>query len=713
VDIKEQAKKDRLQLIDTIQSKVSQINTRDLTSLLAMEFFTFPEEFAKAQREVTQARNEFVIGLLSSKPIVEGGRFPTSEDLNEIRQLFQKLFLTYFYENLPTKTASESYIFQDIEEAGSAFFTLAYFAVIRGEGYPDQLWNAAIETYSPHNDYLKTKLGFTIEQAVDIFKWLYKTIESKANKHAQDFVAIMTPSMTIWQEWHRGKVSTDSMLSKVDKIDKAALSEQVILHNKRTKDVFTFKIQEIEDRFGKEFVQAFMKRFASSFGEMNKAYSEPTQFNEIYRTPLLRISENEVFIPIPPLLCQIPAITLHYDLIQDPAYEPQYVEVRGKYLEKKACNLLGTIFGAVDFYTNLHFTDHNGNEGEIDLLFTFDNKLIIVECKSKSLTLPAKQGNLGQISKDFSDAIQRAYDQNKKAVNYINACDKAEFYRKDGKRIVIEREKIREIFSVIITANTFAALTSDLSVFLKKDPNDPYPWAVCLRDLEVITEYLYDPYLFIHFLKRRLILHGRVLSPDEMEYVGCYLNQGLYFEEELKKSYHLLLVGFTEQFDAAELKKIGKLKTAQVGTSWSNPAFENLIGTIKILNGYGHSDIILTLLDADSQSRDNLIKFIKETIERTTKDHSGHDFSMLFDDFGFSFISDTRRDNLATKVQVYGELKKYKHKAKIWLAMGRDASDTRYLVNEYAYLDYEWRFDLIMEERIKKYLGSGTRIKID
>jgi hypothetical protein len=689
MDIEEQAKKERLRLIDTIQLKLSQISTLDFLSMLAMEFFNFPEDFARAQQEVTQARNEFVTGLLSSKPISTDGRFPTPEDQKEIKQLFHKLLLTYFLENLPSKTVAKSNSFQDVEKAGSAFFTLSYFAVVRGEGYPDHLWNATLESYSPHNDYLKTKLGFTIEQAVGVFEWLYKTIEIKANKHAKDFATIMTPSMTIWREWHNGKISNDTMLSKVEKLDKAALSERVRLHNQKTKDVFAFKIREIEDRFGTKLVQAFLDRFASSFGAINKAYCEPTQFNEIYRTPLLKTSENEVFIPIPPLLCQIPAITLHYDLIRDAVYEPKYTEVRGKYLEKKVCSLLGTVFGAFNFYTNLHFTDHNKEEGEIDLLFEFDNKLILVECKSKSLTLPARQGNLSQISKDFSDAVQRAYDQNKKAINYINQCNKAEFYGKDGKKLIIEREKIGEIYSIITTANTFATLTTDLSVLLKKDPNDPYPWVVCLRDLEVIIEYLYDPYMFIHFLRRRLILHGRVISPDEMDYVGCYLKEGLYFEEELKKSARLILVGYTEQIDAAELKKKGKLETAQVGSSWSNPAFENLIGTIKLLNGYGHSDVVLILLEIDSQSRDTLIKYVKETIEKTKKDNSKHDFSMLFDNFGFSFISDATRNNLATKVQVDGELKKYKHKAKIWLAMGRDVSDTKYLVNEYAYLDYE------------------------
>jgi hypothetical protein len=116
--------------------------------------------------------------------------------------------------------------------------------------------------------------------------------------------------------------------------------------------------------------------------------------------------------------------------------------------------------------------------------------------------------------------------------------------------------------------------------------------------------------MFLHFLNRRTALKGRVYSPDEMEYIGCYLVQGLFFEKELQESNKVVLAGFTNQFDAAELKKQGHLRNAKVGTSWSNPAFENLLGSIKQLNGYGHSDMILLLLDIDSSSRDNLIKLI-------------------------------------------------------------------------------------------------------
>ena len=137
-------------------------------------------------------------------------------------------------------------------------------------------------------------------------------------------------------------------------------------------------------------------------------------------------------------------------------------------------------------------------------------------------------------------------------------------------------------------------------------------------------------------------------------------------------------------------------------------SFENLLGTVKLLNGYGHSDIILLLLDLDSQSRDNFIRLIKLTIEKTVQDKKSHDFSMLFDkgNFGISFVSDIKRNNLARKVVAIGNLKKYKYKSKTWLSLGRDVSDKEYLVNEYAFLQCDWKFDPILDRESKRLKGT-------
>ena len=187
----------------------------------------------------------------------------------------------------------------------------------------------------------------------------------------------------------------------------------------------------------------------------------------------------------------------------------------------------------------------------------------------------------------------------------------------------------------------------------------------------------------------------------------------LYFEDQQKSPDVVLLTGFTEQFDADQLVKAGKLQTAQVGSSWSNPAYENLLGTIKEIGDYGHSDIILFLLNIDSQTRDNRIKYIQTIIELTTKDRKVHDFSMPGDKFGFSFVADIKSQNLKKRVYEDGLLRKYKYKANQWLSMGRDITDTQYLVNEFAFLDFEWKKDATIEQVVKNRLGKGKRVDLD
>ena len=48
-------------------------------------------------------------------------------------------------------------------------------------------------------------------------------------------------------------------------------------------------------------------------------------------------------------------------------------------------------------------------------------------------------------------------------------------------------------------------------------------------------------------------------------------------------------------------------------------------------------------------------------------------------------------------------MQKYKSKTKRWIGIGRDVSDDKWYVNEFAYLDFVYEYTLKMEDLLKKY----------
>jgi len=486
----------------------------------------------------------------------------------------------------------------------------------------------------------------------------------------------------------------------------------VALHNAKTRTVFTFPMKDLETRFGSLKTQRFLWRFSASFGSINAGFETASDYNQLNEMPILSISDTEFLIPAPILLSSVPVRTLHYDLIRIPGYGPTYERLRGEYYETTTSANLSRVFGSKHVFKNLKFGGKN-SKGEIDVLVIFDNKLIIVQCKSKGLTLPAKQGSSDSILHDFSKAIQASYDQSQRARDYFLSNSVVTLTDLKGTSMKIAKADIRDIFLISVTSETFASLSTDLSLLLKRRHSVPFPWVASIFDLELVCEYIPDPYQFIHFLRRRQLAHGQIESPDEMEYVGCYLQQGLWFDRVLTGKFSKVVIdGYTRDFDIDQFRKqYGITTSTRIGSSWSNPSFSNLLGTLRILGDKGHSDMILTLLDLGSVDRDKLIKLIGDTVAKTASDRTHHDFTLLYDNFGLSFVANYGRMGLRDINIGMSVTKKYRHRKQMWLGLGRDVTDARYLVNEFCFIDEPWAFDARMQRLASRLKGERIKLK--
>jgi hypothetical protein len=70
------------------------------------------------------------------------------------------------------------------------------------------------------------------------------------------------------------------------------------------------------------------------------------------------------------------------------------------------------VFGAARVYHSINIERGKGNRlGEIDVLALFGDRTIVLQAKSKRLTLEARRGNDLQLKSDFKTAVQDAYDQ--------------------------------------------------------------------------------------------------------------------------------------------------------------------------------------------------------------------------------------------------------------------------------------------------------------
>ena len=73
---------------------------------------------------------------------------------------------------------------------------------------------------------------------------------------------------------------------------------------------------------------------------------------------------------------------------------------------------LESVFGKRAVFSNVRIPGAKGKDaGEIDTLVLFGNRAIVVQAKSKRLTLEARKGNDNLIRDDFKKSVQDSYGQ--------------------------------------------------------------------------------------------------------------------------------------------------------------------------------------------------------------------------------------------------------------------------------------------------------------
>ena len=123
------------------------------------------------------------------------------------------------------------------------------------------------------------------------------------------------------------------------------------------------------------------------------------------------LDRGQFFIPVGFNLTKAIYESPFYWMIQDKAYRDRASEHRGEATEAIAEKLLIQVFGEGRVYRNIAVLRGKDRITDIDVLAIAGDRAIIVQAKSKRLTELSKMGNNNQLRIDFTEAIQKAYDQ--------------------------------------------------------------------------------------------------------------------------------------------------------------------------------------------------------------------------------------------------------------------------------------------------------------
>lgn len=467
---------------------------------------------------------------------------------------------------------------------------------------------------------------------------------------------------------------------------------------------FTFSCDELAIRMHRpvKCVRAIVEAFAIPAGEYNDGFTSLQAFNAAYAHPIIPAGPDDFILLQPYGMSQAIYDTPIYWMWDDDAYAPIASRHRGKFAEDFAADRLTHVFGADQVFQNVEIHGSKGDTlGEIDVLVIFGDRAIVVQAKSKKMTLMARKGNDLQLRRDFKAAIQDSVDQARRCAELLG--DPSVTLRcKDGTPVALTNP-VNTIFPLSVIADHYPALAFQARQFLqaKTDERILRSLVIDVFALDAMTEMLESPLRLLSYLSLRDRFDDRLRMNHEHMLLSYHLTQNLWVPDDVD------LFALTDDNSAdldiamaARRDGIPGPKTPDgILTRAEGTAFAKMIAEIDGDPEAVAIDLGLMLLELSEDTVRMLNEQLDRILRRTAMDGMPHDLTMGFAALSSGFtIHCSRFGNGAAEAMLRGhcERRKYSEKAERWfgVALRPDGSIQRVIK-----LTGPWRFDEEMEAR--------------
>ena len=165
---------------------------------------------------------------------------------------------------------------------------------------------------------------------------------------------------------------------------------------------------------------------------------------------------------------------------------------------------------------------------------------LIVEAKASKRDEPRREPDKAYplILSNFEETIQKGYDQAYRVKSKFISKEPLNIYSdvQLKKHVIdIRTKNYHSAFSIIVTLERFGQIQTDLSGLLEIYDNDEFPWSVCIDDLEIFLLQLEklgkNKSHLMSFLTQREKLHGKLITADELEVCGAFINERITAKE--------------------------------------------------------------------------------------------------------------------------------------------------------------------------------------
>jgi len=464
---------------------------------------------------------------------------------------------------------------------------------------------------------------------------------------------------------------------------------------------FTFNAREVAEvsDINESTVEAVLNAFALPQYEKNQSFRTLNDFNVANATPLLRTDDGGFLLFQSYSLSEALYESPFYWMGADKKYEGTAMRNRGRFTEEFCRERLELIFECDRVYSNVNILESNEKKvGEIDVLVLFGDRAIVLQAKSKRLTLEARKGNDGFIRDDFKKSIQDSYDQGLLCAKQLSDS-KFKLVDSNSRTIAVSH-KLKEIYILCVVSDHYPALSFQAWQFLKYETNDSIqpPLVLDVFALDVMTEMLQSPLYFLSYLNRRVNYSNKLFASHEIIILSYHLKQNLWLSDEL--DWLILEDSLSVYLDVAMAVRRegvqGKETPDGILTRFKSTAMGRIVKEIEAMPDPGTIDLGFLLLTLSEKTVLDVSRGIDRIAKLTREDHKSHDMTIGLGPTGLIIhCNDEPIPVAGPRLQRHCELRKYAQKARRWFGICLHPSNISLRFGLYLY--YGWKPDIRMD----------------
>jgi hypothetical protein len=299
---------------------------------------------------------------------------------------------------------------------------------------------------------------------------------------------------------------------------------------------------------------AFLDAFSCPPSAYIEAHHQlPVGAHPLTEMPILSV-QGGYMLPVPSSMIEALRPRME-DLLQKASSEAweRYAKRRADYVEEESVRRLTAALPGAIGANGLKWKSASDNS-DLDGLVAVDDFTLRLQGKAGRIHAPTRRGAPARMKQNLAELIKEAARQHG-ALAAALSQEGAESIGLRKYRAELEDSLFQiEIIVTLDDVTVWSTHSHELQEIGVLPHNRPIPWILSLADLMAVTDLLQGTQL-LHYLTRRLRLEaiGKIAAHDELDWVGYYIDRGLYFEgmfdgEEPLSQFRLL--SFTEPIDA-------------------------------------------------------------------------------------------------------------------------------------------------------------------